>query len=202
MSHDPDLIHGDDPLHIFGQWLGEAEATGMVDPNAIALATLNEDGQPQVRIVLLKEWDQRGFVFYTNYTSDKGRALTQHPRASFNLFWRELGKQIRVEGAVSPVEPARSDAYFATRPRGSQIGAWASQQSQPVPSYQHLLDQVVAAEERFRDQPVPRPPHWGGFIIVPHRIELWHAGQHRIHDRVVFTRPSPDAPWSSSRLSP
>jgi pyridoxamine 5'-phosphate oxidase len=202
MTTPPDAPPAPAPVALGGARLALAEATGMTDPNAIALATLDEQGQPQARIVLLKEWDAAGFVFYTNYTSTKGRALLHHPQAGFNLFWRELGRQIRVEGAIAPVSPERSDAYFATRPRGSQIGAWASQQSQPVASYQTLLDQVAAVEARFHDQPVPRPPHWGGFCLVPSRIEFWHAGQYRLHDRWEFTRPSPDAPWTATRLSP
>jgi pyridoxamine 5'-phosphate oxidase len=174
----------------------------MTDPNAITLATLDEHDQPQVRVVLLKEWDREGFVFYTNYTSAKGRALTHHPRAGINLFWRELGRQIRVEGFIERVSDARSDAYFATRPRGSQIGAWASQQSQPVASYDDLLAQVREVEQRFEGQPVPRPPHWGGFLLTPLRIEFWEAGQSRLHDRWEFIRQNPQEPWTIRRLYP
>jgi pyridoxamine 5'-phosphate oxidase len=205
MSND-DMSKGplhDDPFTWFGQWLSEAEATGMTDPNACTIATVGRDDQPSARIVLLKEWDERGFVFYTNLRSRKGREALGHGNASMSFFWRDLGRQVRIEGPVLQVPDARADAYFATRPRGSQIGAWASNQSRPLTSRAELIARTRSFEEQFEGKDVPRPKHWSGIMIVPSYFEFWQAGEFRLHDRFVFT-PSPhgDVPWDIERLNP
>ncbi len=192
----------DDPFDWFGAWFDEARQTGMVDPNAVSLATVDPNGLPSLRIVLLKEWDRDGFVIYTNLTSRKGREALGAGRAAMTLFWRDMGRQIRVEGTIAQVSDARADAYFATRPRDSQLGAWASHQSQPIESRQELLDEVEAIRARFADKPVTRPPHWSGLCLTPLRMELWQAGDARLHDRFVFTRPDADSDWKCQRLSP
>lgn len=190
----------EDPMEWFDQWLHEARATGMVDPNAMCLGTVGEDGMPSSRMVLLKERDEGGFVFYTNLGSQKGQQLVGHPKASLNFFWRELGRQVRVEGTVEMVTNQAADAYFATRPRGSQIGAWASHQSKPLESREELLARTETFEQKFLGQDVPRPGHWSGFRVVPTRIEIWQAGEFRLHDRFVFTRH--EGAWTIQRLNP
>ena len=193
----------DDPFTWFGEWLAEAEATGMTDPNACTVATVGHDDQPSARIVLLKEWDTRGFVFYTNLRSRKGREALGHGAISMSFFWRDLGRQIRIEGPVLQVPDARADAYFATRPRGSQIGAWASHQSRPLDSRDDLMARTRSFEEQYEGRDVPRPKHWSGIMLVPSRFEFWQAGEFRLHDRFVFT-PSRhgDVPWDIERLNP
>ncbi len=201
-----DLSNGplhDDPLEWFGQWLAEAEATGMSDPNACTVATVGPDGQPSARVVLLKEWDARGFVFYTNLRSQKGREALRHGCVSMSFFWRDLGRQVRIEGPVLQVPDARADAYFATRARGSQIGAWASFQSQPLDDRDALMRRTRDIEEKYEGEDVPRPRHWSGVLIMPTRFEFWQAGEFRLHDRFAFT-PSlrGDTDWSIARLNP
>lgn len=190
----------EDPMVWFDHWLEDARATGMVDPNAMCLSTVGEDGMPTSRMVLLKERDDRGFVFYTNLGSQKARQLLSHPKACLNFFWRELGRQIRVEGQVEMVTNEAADAYFATRPRGSQIGAWASHQSQPLASRDELLERTQTFEQKFLGQDVPRPGHWSGFRVLPTRIEIWQAGEFRLHDRFVFERL--EGAWNIQRLNP
>ena len=197
-----ELVPYDDPFAWFDAWLKEAEARVPIDPNAVTLATVSAQGQPSARVVLLKQWDERGFVVYTNLTSRKGQEALGQGLASLSFFWRELGRQIRVEGPVERVEDDQADAYFATRPRLSQIGAWASQQSQPLQSRQELLDRVAALEALYQDKPVPRPPHWSGLRVVPRRIEFWDAGDFRLHDRFEFLRPDARSAWTRQRLNP
>ncbi|HEX9940896.1 MAG TPA: pyridoxamine 5'-phosphate oxidase [Thermoanaerobaculia bacterium] len=180
--------HGE-PFVRFREFLAEAEATGMADPNAMVVSSVDAAGQPSSRVVLLKGFDERGFVFYTNLESRKGREILGNPKVSLNLFWRDLGKQIVVLGTAERVSDEEADAYFATRPRGSQIGAWASQQSRPLPGGRaHLAAEVARLEAHYLGRPIPRPPHWSGFRIVPYWIEFWISGAFRLHDRTVYER--------------
>lgn len=190
----------DDPYEWFDSWFARAEASGISNPNAMALATCGESRQPEVRIVLLKEWDARGFVFYTNLRSMKGRSLQDNPHAALNFFWRELNRQIRIEGPTERVSDDRADAYFATRPRASQIGAWASAQSQPLESRRDLMERTEQLEAKFEGDDVPRPPHWSGIRVLPARIEFWEEGDHRLHNRWEFLRRADE--WDIQRLNP
>ena len=189
-----------DPFILFKQWFDEAKDTEINDPDAIALASVDETGMPSVRMVLLKEILPEGFVFYTNYTSRKSGELLATGKAAFVLHWKSLRRQIRVTGTVEQVPEAQSDAYFQTRSRGSRIGAWASQQSQPLNSRAELADAVNQLENTYADD-VPRPPHWGGFLIRPAEIEFWADGEFRLHDRFRFTQTK-DGSWASQRLYP
>ncbi len=198
-SRDPSLA--DDPFAVFGAWQDDATETEPNDPTAMAVATLDADGLPDVRMVLLKAWDARGFVFYTNFESAKGRELAGHPKAAALFHWKTQRKQIRIRGPVGIVTAAEADAYFASRPRGSRIGAWASAQSRPIESRAALEAAVAAVEARYPEE-VPRPPHWSGFRIAPLQIEFWSDGAHRLHDRTLFARPTVDGPWTKTRLSP
>jgi pyridoxamine 5'-phosphate oxidase len=154
----------------------------------MVLSTVGDDGQPSSRVVYLRAFDERGFVFFTNYQSRKGRELAAHARAALNFFWAPHGRQVRVEGSVERVSAEQSDAYFATRPRESQLGAWASQQSEPIPAGQSLEQAVAAVAARFGSGPVPRPPHWGGFRVIPDTLEMWRMGQFRLHERDRYRR--------------
>ncbi|MFO0575031.1 MAG: pyridoxamine 5'-phosphate oxidase [Polyangia bacterium] len=191
-----------DPQALFSALFARAQAEEPFDATAVALATATEDGRPAVRMVLLKGADERGFVFYTNYESRKGRELLGNPHAALCFYWPKLGIQVRVEGAVEKTSDAESDAYFASRARGSQIGAWASEQSRPLAGRDELLERVESAEARLGEGTVPRPPHWGGFLLAPAVIEFWVAQPSRLHDRVQYRRSSPQAPWSATRLFP
>lgn len=174
-----------DPFDLFEAWFKEAEAAEINDPNAMALATVDESGMPNVRTVLLKGRDKRGFVFYTNLESTKGRELAGHPKAALLFHWKSVGRQVRIRGPVEQVSDGEADAYFASRPRGSQIGAWASEQSRPAADRQTLEGRVAAREREFGDM-VPRPPHWSGLRIIPQTIEFWQNGAFRLHDRFVY----------------
>ena len=191
-----------DPVAVFKTWLDEARAQGVREPTAMALATVDAAGAPAVRMVLLKHADEHGFVFYTNLESDKGRQLGHQARAELCFHWAEQQRQVRVHGPVEPVSTAEADAYFASRPHQSKLGAWASQQSRPLDSQGTLLKAVagVALKHPFK---VPRPPHWSGFRVVPDWIELWSAGEFRLHDRVRYARDAA-APhgWAPQRLYP
>lgn len=193
-----------DPMHAFAGWLAKAEAeSGMRYPNAVTLVTVREDGHPDGRIVLLKGIDDRGFQFYTNYTSAKGKALVRNPDAAMVFYWDALGLQVRVRGRTERLEGDESDAYFESRPRDSRVGAWASNQSQPIESRAELEAEIQRQTERFGTEgPVPRPPHWGGFVLIPLEIELWEEGAWRLHDRYLYQRDTPKGQWSVQRLQP
>lgn len=190
----------ENPLELLRAWYAEAEASEPKDANAIALATVGADGMPSVRMVLLKDFDEDGFVFYTNLESRKGEQVTARPKAAFVLYWKSLDRQVRVEGDVDPVSEAEADAYFASRPRASQIGAWASRQSRPLESRYELERRVARYGARFHVGRVPRPPFWSGLRIRPRRIEFWQQGRFRLHDRLVYHR-GPDG-WTTERLYP
>ncbi|HYU32180.1 MAG TPA: pyridoxamine 5'-phosphate oxidase [Thermoanaerobaculia bacterium] len=179
----------EEPFARVREVLDEAAATGITDPHAMVVSSVDAAGQPSSRVVLLKSFDERGFVFYTNLESRKGREVLAQPRVSLSFWWRELGKQVVVLGTAGQVDDAEADAYFATRPRTSQLGAWASQQSRPLAGGRaHLLAEVARCEAQFFGRPVPRPPHWSGLRVVPHWIELWVSGPFRLHDRTVYER--------------
>jgi len=188
-----------DPIRLFSEWLAAAEATELNDPNAMALATVDDDGGADVRMVLLKEHDAQGFVFYTNLESAKGRQLRAHPAAALVLHWKSLRRQVRARGPVTAVTDAEADSYFASRSRGSQIGAWASRQSRPLASRAALEATAAEVAERF-PAAVPRPPHWSGFRLEPVAIEFWQDGDSRLHDRVVFRRAA--GGWERTLLNP
>lgn len=191
-----------DPFALFAEWLAEAEKSEPNDPNGMALATADENGRPSVRMVLLKGYDSDGFVFYTNLESKKGRQLAENPNAALLFHWKSLRRQIRIEGPVTPVSDEEADAYFASRPRPSRIGAWASDQSRPCEGRFELEKRVAAATAKYAVGDVPRPDHWSGFRITPAYIEFWKDGAFRLHDRHVFERSTPDDDWTVQRLFP
>lgn len=193
---------GDDPIALVDRWLADALVADLVEPNAMALATADAAGRPSVRTVLLKGFDARGPVFFTHGTSRKGRDLAANPWASAVMLWHPMHRQIRFEGRAEPIDPAESQAYFESRPRGSQLGAVASDQSQPIADRGALERQYAEAEAAAADGPVTRPPAWGGFRIVPLTIEFWSGRSSRLHDRLVFTRADVGAPWTRTRLQP
>lgn len=199
-----DWIGSSDPIKLFEDWLAKAGETEPNDPNAMALATVDEQGLPDVRIVLLKGLDERGFVFYTNGQSAKAQQLGGG-KAALCFHWKSQKRQVRVRGDVSQVSAAESDAYFAQRARGSRVGAWASDQSRPVKDRLTMIERVKEVEKRFEDRDVPRPPHWFGWRVRPESIEFWQDGAFRLHDRIVFTpskaERSEDA-WTKTRLYP
>ena len=193
---------GDDPFALFGAWLGEASESEPNDPNAMALATVDPDGLPNVRMVLLKGFDEDGFVFYTNLESAKGRELIASGKAALCFHWKSLRRQVRVRGVIAGVSDAEADAYYESRPRGSRIGAWASKQSRPLESRFALEKEVAVVTARHPVGAIPRPPHWSGFRLTPLEIEFWRDRPFRLHDRHVFRRPDQDAPWTIARLYP
>ncbi len=190
-----------EPLQLFAAWLGDAEASGMTDPNAMTLATAGADGRPSARTMLLRGADNAGFRFYGNTGSLKGRQLAENPRAQLLFYWRELGRQVLIHGAVSELSEAESDAYFDSRPRQSQIGAWSSDQGSVIADRAELLARVEQNAARFEDEPVPRPPHWGGYLVEPQVIEFWQLAEFRLHDRFVYSRGD-DQSWTIERLAP
>jgi pyridoxamine 5'-phosphate oxidase len=192
----------EDPIVQWWAWYTAAAAAGEPEPNAMSVATVDGDGRPDARIVLVRGVDQRGFAFYTNLESAKARQLTAHPVAAATFAWLTMHRQVRVRGAVEPVDADESDAYYASRPRASRIGAWASPQSSVLADRAELDALVAAAEARFPDEEVPRPPHWGGLRIVPVVIELWQGRPNRLHDRFRYRRDEPGAAWVIERLAP
>ena len=191
-----------DPLAEVRRWYGEAVAAGVPEPDAMALATASPDGMPSVRIVLLKGIDERGIRFFTNHESRKGRELEANPRAAVTLYWQPLDRAVRLEGAVERLAEEESDAYFASRGRGSRLGAWASRQGAPLPDRSALEAALAEAAARHPGEDVPRPPYWGGFRLVPSAVELWQGRPNRLHDRVHWVRDSPEGAWREGRLSP
>jgi pyridoxamine 5'-phosphate oxidase len=188
-----------DPIVQFNRWFDDAVAADLRHPNAMTLATV-DDGRPSARVVLLKSVDEHGFVFFTNYESRKGRELAANPSAALLFFWSELERQVRVDGTAEKVSPDESDAYFATRPYGSQIGAWASAQSAPIPSREVLEARARDLDARYEGGPVPRPDHWGGYRVAPVEIEFWQGRANRLHDRLRYRLA--DGVWTRERLSP
>jgi len=197
-----DFTGAEDPFALFQQWFAEAKKTEPADPDAMAVATVDASGLPNMRMILLKGAGDRGFVFYTNCGSAKGLELAANPKAALLFYWKSLGRQVRIRGPVEPVSDAEGDAYFATRHRESRIGAWASNQSQPLASRAVLEDEVARYTQKFAGGEVPRPPHWHGYRVRPVEMEFWRHGDYRLHDRIVFRRPSPEGPWIKTRLNP
>jgi pyridoxamine 5'-phosphate oxidase len=197
-----DFTAADEPLHLFSAWLGEATAAEPRDPTAMTLATVDADGWPNARMVLLKGVDERGFVFYTNIDSRKGQELAVHPQAALVFHWKSLNRQVRVRGEVGRLTDAEADAYFASRAKQAQIGAWASKQSSPLESRLAFEKAVALYAAKYALGAVPRPPNWSGYRIVPRSIEFWQERPFRLHDRIEFRRASVSAPWSKTRLYP
>ncbi|MFA5956147.1 pyridoxamine 5'-phosphate oxidase [Hyphomicrobium sp.] len=203
----PDFSAAADPFQLFDAWMREAERAEPNDPNAMSLATVDANSMPDVRIVLLKSVDapespDRGFVFYTNFESAKGRELLANPKAALLFHWKSLERQVRVRGPVSLVGHGEADAYFASRPRLSRIGAWASHQSRPLSSRDVLEAKVQHFETKYPDEAIPRPAYWSGFRVVPIEIEFWMSRPFRLHDRIVFRRDAPRDSWHKTRLYP
>ena len=192
----------DDPLKLFADWMADAEKSEPNDPNAMAVASVDDTGMPDVRMVLLKDYDERGFVFYTNFESAKGRELLGQKKAALNFHWKSLRRQIRIRGNVDTVSDEEADAYFASRPRDSRIGAWASDQSRPLESRFAFEKRIAKYAAKFGVGDIPRPPYWSGFRIKPLSIEFWHDRPYRLHDRIVFSRENENADWSKQRLYP
>jgi pyridoxamine 5'-phosphate oxidase len=202
-----ELISGDftaaqEPFALFAAWLTEATRSEPNDPNAMALATVDKDGLPDVRMVLLKGYDADGFVFYSHTDSAKGRELAANPKAALLFHWKSLRRQVRVRGPVSRVTDAEADAYFASRPKQAQIGAWASRQSQPLESRMAFEKAIALNAAKYAIGEVPRPPGWNGWRITPQTFEFWHDRPFRLHDRIQFSRSAPDAVWTKTRLYP
>ena len=191
-----------DPFKLFEEWMADAKKSEVNDPNGMALATVDDEGLPNVRMVLLKDFDERGFVFYTNFESQKGQEILATMKAAVVFHWKSLRRQVRVRGPVEQVTEAEADAYFKSRPRDSKIGAWASQQSRPLTARFELETAVAMQTARFGIGDVPRPAHWSGFRIKPVSIEFWHDRPFRLHDRAVFRREKPDGAWTKAKLYP
>ena len=195
----PDVLP--DPVAQFERWFADAQQAQIHEPNAMHLATVSADGRPTARIVLLKGIEDGNFLFYTNYRSQKGQQLQQQPYAALTFFWPELERQVRIEGAVSKLSDERSTAYFHSRPRGSQLGAWVSPQSEVIANRTVLEQRQRELAEQFGNQPIPRPPHWGGFALRPDRLEFWQGRPSRLHDRLRYQRQNEDQ-WVIERLAP
>ena len=198
---DKGWLTSENPISLFETWLSKAGETEPNDPNAMSLATVDANGQPDVRILLLKGLSEKGFVFYSNEESAKGQQLAETGKAALCFHWKSCRRQVRVRGAVVAVSVAETDAYFAERARGSRIGAWASDQSRVVASREAMIDRVQDVEARFVDKDVTRPPHWRGWCLVPEEIEFWQDGAFRLHDRLLFTK-SEKGDWTKARLYP
>ncbi len=197
-----DFIEAAEPFNLFGDWFEEAKAREPNDPEAMALATADANGLPDARMVLLKGWSESGFAFYTNAESAKGMQLAANMQAAALFHWKSLRRQVRLRGAVARIADGEADAYFATRPRLSRIGAWASQQSRPLESRAKLLEAVAAYTEKFGEGEIPRPAYWGGYRLTPIEIEFWQDAEFRLHDRVLFARAREGEPWRRERLYP
>ena len=197
-----DFTEADEPMRLFAAWLADATAAEPRDPNAMTLATVDADGMPNARMVLLKGADEQGFVFYTNMGSQKGQELAASAKAALVFHWKSLNRQVRVRGRVENVTAEEADAYFATRPKQAQIGAWASKQSQPLESRMAFEKAVAINAAKYAIGSVPRPPNWSGYRIVPDQIEFWHDRPFRLHDRIVFKRATAGEAWSKTRLYP
>jgi pyridoxamine 5'-phosphate oxidase len=207
IEHSNRLTSGDfadapEPFRLFGEWLADATRSEPVNPNAMALSTVDADGLPDVRMVLLKGFDEAGFVFYSNRNSAKGHELASNPKAALAFYWKSLERQVRVRGTVTQVSDAESDAYFATRPRGAQLGAWASQQSTPLESRFAFEKAVALTTAKYPIGTVPRPPYWIGYRVAPLAIEFWRERPFRLHDRIAFTRAELNGTWVKTRLYP
>lgn len=196
----PEDLHPD-PVEQFNRWFEEARAAGVAEPNAMTLATADRGGAPSARVLLVKEFDARGFVFYTNYTSRKARELAENPRAAMVFWWPPLERQVRISGEIEKVTRAESEAYFHSRPISSQIGAWASHQSRPIASRDALEQREAELRKKFAGRPVPMPDFWGGYRLIPSTFELWQGRPSRLHDRLVYQR-QPDGSWTIARLEP
>jgi len=197
-----DFTDSTEPFRLFSEWFNDAVKAEPNDPSAMTLATVDAEGMPDARMVLMKGFDEQGFVFYSHIDSAKGRELAAAPRAALVFHWKSLRRQIRVRGTVAAVTPAEADAYFATRPRQAQLGAWASKQSQPLESRFAFEQAIAKVTAKHLIGEVPRPPGWSGWRIAPVAIEFWHDRPFRLHDRIVFRRPSLDAAWTKTRLYP
>jgi len=188
------------PIDQFKLWFEEAIKSEVPEPNAMSLATVDSNGQPSLRVVLLKEVNENGFVFFTNYQSKKGESIKYNPLIGLNFYWHDLERQVRIEGSASKINQTLSDEYFESRPRGSQVGAWISPQSRPIEKRSFLEKEQNAFEKKFSDQPVPRPEHWGGYLVRPHTIEFWQGRASRLHDRICYQKE--DERWEVKRLAP
>jgi pyridoxamine 5'-phosphate oxidase len=197
-----DFTDADEPLQLFGAWFAEAKRSEPVNPDAMALATVDADGSPNVRMVLLKDFDERGFVFYTNVRSVKGQELANTPKAALAFYWKSLQRQVRIRGPVEAVATAEADAYFATRSRMAQIGAWASKQSSALESRLAFEQEVAHYTAKYAIGTVPRPEHWSGYRVAAREIEFWQERPFRLHDRIAFTRSEPVDSWRKTRLYP
>ena len=197
-----DFTEADEPLRLFAAWFAEARKTEPVNPDAMTLATVGADGTPNARMVLMKAFDERGFVFYTNTDSVKGHELAEAPKAALTFYWKTLQRQVRARGSVEVVSKEEADSYFATRSRMAQIGAWASKQSSALESRLAFEKAVALYTAKFAIGTVPRPPHWSGYRVVPREIEFWQEKPFRLHDRIAFTRADRGTPWTKTRLYP
>jgi pyridoxamine 5'-phosphate oxidase len=197
-----DFTEADEPFRLFATWFAEAKKAEPVNPDAMAIATVDAAGLPNVRMVLLKGFDERGFVFYTNLGSVKAHELDGAPKAALTFYWKTLQRQVRARGMVEPVSAEEADAYFASRSRMAQIGAWASKQSSPLESRMAFEKAIARNAAKFAIGTVPRPPFWSGYRVMPQEIEFWQERLYRLHDRIAFTRADPKAPWTKTRLYP
>jgi pyridoxamine 5'-phosphate oxidase len=201
-GHSPDFTAAGEPFALFAEWFAEAGKSEPNDPNAMALSTVDETGLPDVRMVLMKGYDQAGFVFYSHKASKKGRELAANPKAALLFHWKSLRRQVRIRGLVTPVSEAEADAYFASRPKQAQIGAWASKQSEPLESRFAFEQAIAKTAAQYMIGEVPRPPGWSGWRVAPLAIEFWHDRPFRLHDRIEFRRDAPDGAWTKVRMYP